>query len=134
MKIVLDTNIFISSFFWNGNQRRVLERIIEGIDRLYICNEILEEISSVMRRPKFKLEENHIEYFIKSIEEVSVKMLLKGTVKGISRDEEDDKILECALLGKADFIITGDNDLLELKEYKKIKIMTAAEYLEIVKN
>ncbi|QQO07862.1 putative toxin-antitoxin system toxin component, PIN family [Breznakiella homolactica] len=134
MKVVLDTNVFISAFFWNGKPRRVLERGIEGLDELYICNEILEEISLVLRRPKFKVPEQGIDYFIQSIEDITHKVLIKGSVKGVCRDRADNAILECALLGKADWLITGDEDLLVLQKYKKIKITTAADYLECVQN
>jgi putative PIN family toxin of toxin-antitoxin system len=51
MKIVLDTNIFISSFFWGGLPRKVFKRVIEEMDELFISKEILEEIVSVMSRP-----------------------------------------------------------------------------------
>ena len=53
MKIVLDANIFVSSVFWGGNPRIVFERVIEGIDKLFISKEILDEIAEVMVRPKF---------------------------------------------------------------------------------
>ena len=48
MKLVLDTNIFISAFYWGGNSQKIINRIIEGIDELYISEEIINEISEVM--------------------------------------------------------------------------------------
>ena len=51
-------------------------------------------------------------------------------MQGVCRDSDDDKILECAVLGDVDFIISGDNDLLSLKEFRGIPIITASEYLE----
>jgi len=53
MKLVLDTNIYISSFFWGGNPRKIMERIISGKDSLFVSKEILAEVFSVMVRPKF---------------------------------------------------------------------------------
>jgi predicted nucleic acid-binding protein len=70
MKIVVDANIFISAFFWGGNSRAVLERIITGIDELFITKEILDEINDVIMRPKFHADENEINFFINSIEEI----------------------------------------------------------------
>jgi predicted nucleic acid-binding protein len=52
MKIVLDANIFVSSFFWSGNPRFVLERVIKGIDELFITKEIIDEIESVLSCPR----------------------------------------------------------------------------------
>ena len=52
MKVVLDTNIFVSSFYWAENPRKIFDRITNGLDELYITDEILEEITSVMIRKK----------------------------------------------------------------------------------
>ena len=68
MKIVLDANIFISSFFWGGNPRLILKRVIAGIDILFITKEILDEIEDVIGRPKFHADSEEIHYFINSIE------------------------------------------------------------------
>ena len=129
MKIVPDTNIFISSFFWGGNPRKIVERIIDGKDKLFICKEILQEIASVMARPKFNVNDVYVARFIRSIEEIANHITLTGIVQHVCRDSKDDKILECALLANADYIITGDIDLLTLKEFQGIKIVTANEYV-----
>ncbi|GHT56103.1 PIN domain-containing protein [Bacteroidia bacterium] len=134
MKIVLDTNIFISAFFWGGHPRKVLERTIDGDDELYITDEIIEEIARVMSRPKFNIEVHIIDSFIRSIKEISQRVHIKGNVHNVCRDSEDDKILECALTVKADCIITGDNDLLVLKAYEGVHIITATAYLDLLKS
>jgi putative PIN family toxin of toxin-antitoxin system len=131
MKIVLDTNIFISSFFWGGQPRKILERIIEGIDDLYISSSILLEIESVMSRPKFNLNAESIAYFIQSIEEISHKVIAYGNLTSICRDTNDNKILECAFIANANYVITGDKDLLVLEGYEGTRIVTANEYLKI---
>jgi putative PIN family toxin of toxin-antitoxin system len=133
MKIVLDANIFISSFFWGGNPRKVLERVISGIDELFITKEILDEINDVTGRPKFHADENEINYFINSIEEISNKIVSKRRINNGSRDKTDNKYIECGLTAHVDYIISGDIHLLEIKEYENIKIVTAKEYLEIIK-
>jgi len=71
MKLVLDTNIFISSFFWGGNPRKIMVRIIDGKDTLFVSDEILQEVFSVMSRPKFNV--NHLQtiHFIESIKEIA---------------------------------------------------------------
>jgi len=132
MKIVLDSNIFVSSFYWAGNPRKVFDRVTNGLDELYITDEILEEINSVMSRKKFDTSINEIKEYVKIIESYSIKLSLKKISEKISRDENDNKILQCGFDGNVDFIITGDNDLLVLKEYKKIKILKPKEYLDIV--
>ena len=132
MKLVLDANIFISSFFWGGNPRMVLERAIKGIDELFITKEILTEIEEVMGRPKFHADKEEIDYFINSIEEIGNKIMPKK-IKNGSRDKADNKYIECGIAANVDYIISGDIHLLELREYKTIKIITAQKYLEIRK-
>ena len=129
MKLVLDTNIIISSFFWGGNPRKIMKRIAEGRDSLFISDEMLQEIFLVMSRPKFNVSSNHIIHFTNSIEEIAHKVPFTGLITGICRDSSDDKILECAFWGNVDFIVSGDNDLLSLKTFQEINILTAAEYL-----
>ena len=133
MKLVLDTNIFISSFFWGGNPRKIMTRVIDGEDILFVSNEILQEVFFVMARPKFNVSRFQIIRFIDSIEEIACCVKSIGTIQGICRDSDDDKILECAVLGNVDFIISGDNDLLFLKFFRGIPIITASEYIDKVK-
>ena len=134
MKLVLDTNIFISSFFWGGNPRKIMTRIIDGKDSLIISEEILQEVFFVISRPKFNINHHQVIHFINSIEEIAHHVTISGTVKGVCRDSDDNKILECATLGNADFIISGDSDLLSLKEFQDIPIIKASEYIEKVEN
>jgi putative PIN family toxin of toxin-antitoxin system len=132
MRLVLDANIFISAFYWGGNPQKIIDRIIEGIDTLFISNEIIGEVTDVMSRPKFKSSPEIIDAFIKTIEKTGKKIYITGTVTGISRDKDDDSKIECGMMCNADFIITGDDDLLVLQEYKGIKIVTPQEYLQII--
>jgi len=132
MKLVLDANIFISSFFWGGNPRTVLERAIKKTDELFITNEILDEIEGVIKRPKFHAGRNEVEYYIKAIEEIANKLVPEKKLRKGSRDKTDNKYIECGIAGDVDYIISGDVHLLEIKKYKNIKIVTAKEYLEII--
>ena len=132
MKIVLDANIFISSLFWGGNPRSVLNRVIKGIDKLFITKEILDEIESVLIRPKFHTDKEKVSYFISSIEEIGNIVIPKRQINNVSRDKTDNKYIECGITADVDYIISGDAHLLELKEYKTIKIVTARDYLEVI--
>ena len=110
----------------------VIERAINKSDDLLITREILDEIEGVLGRPKFHVGRDEIEYFIKSIEEIGSKIIPGRQIKHGSRDKTDDKYIECGIAGDADYIISGDSHLLEIKEYRNIKIVSAKEYLEIV--
>ena len=132
MRVVIDSNVFISAFFWGGSPRRVLERAVRGNDELLVCREILDEIAVVMRRPKFGVDPVFIDYFLKSIEEIARPAPIAQPVPLICRDPQDNKILACAAAGRAEFIVTGDEDLLVLKEYAGMKIVSADDYLKLL--
>jgi len=132
MKLVLDANVFISAFYWGGNPQKIIDRIIEGIDTLYVSNEILNEVAAVMGRQKFKSSPETIEKYIRAIEKIGKKIYIPGNIREICRDKDDDDKIECGVISGADYIITGDNDLLTLKKYQHIKIVTIKEYLQII--
>ena len=129
MKLVLDSNIFISAFYWGGKPQQILDRIVLGLDELYITNEILDEIEEVMARPNFKTAPQTIDVYIKAIEKIGKKIFTSGKITGICRDKDDDAIIECGVLPSADYLITGDNDLLVLEKYETMKIVSASDYL-----
>ena len=112
MKIVIDSNIFASSFFWKGNPRKIFDRVIDGFDELFISNDILEEIREVLSRDKFDAEAKEIDDYIKIIENYSQKIVHNNIIENVSRDIDDNKILKCGLEGNVEYIITGDKDLL----------------------
>jgi putative PIN family toxin of toxin-antitoxin system len=132
MKIVLGANIFVSSLFFGGNPRAVLERAVNKSDELFITKEILNEVESVIKRPKFHAGKDEIEYFIQSIEEIGNKIVPQKKIKHGSRDKTDNKYIECGIMGNVDYIISGDIHLLEIKKFGAIQIVTAKEYLEII--
>ncbi|MDR3307249.1 MAG: putative toxin-antitoxin system toxin component, PIN family [Endomicrobium sp.] len=118
MKIVLDTNVFVSAFCFEGNPKLVLERVIEGINRRAVC---------------FKRDKGR-NFFCNdsSYENISISVRTKEKLKDVSGDIKDDKILECTLEAKAEYIVTGDKDLLSLESFKNIKISYSENYLKIV--
>ena len=85
-----------------------------------------------MSRKKFDLSVKDVEDYVNIIEGYSVKIICQNKLENISRDKDDNKILECGHKGNVDFIITGDDDLLVLKQYGNIKILNPKEYLDIL--
>lgn len=136
LKLVLDTNILVSAFFWEGNEAELFRKIERGEALLFVSKEILQEIEEVIKRPKFKKVMNTVgltpDQIIQKI--ISVSRIVIGPKLRISvcRDKEDNKFLECAENAKAHFIISGDKDLLSLKKYKNIKIVTTSKILKLL--
>lgn len=132
-RIVLDTNIFISGIFWRGNPYKILSKCLEKELCLIASLEILEEFQEVLRtEKKFKLDEDDISSYMSLIISNSVTVVPMQLIDIIADDPDDNRVLECAVEGKADYIISGDRHLLSLEEYKGIKILTAKEFLELV--
>ena len=131
MKIVIDTNVYIQ-FIFKGNPRIVFDRVLKRIDDLYVSNEILDELCCALTNKKFNLDINKIIDFLEMIKNVSNIVIPDINIENVCRDNDDNKILSCAVSANADFIITGDKDLLVLKEFNNIKILTSKEYLDFV--
>ena len=126
---VPDTNILISSIFWRGKPYEVIKGGIEGKYILVTSREILEELTDRLKN-KFSLPEGDILLFMDIIF-AHFRIVPKTSAFSASSDPKDNKILETAFDGKADYVVTGDSHLLVLGEFKGIKIMTAEEFLKL---
>ena len=127
--LVLDTNIYISAFIFAGKARKVLDLAIENKVDIYISEDILNEIKKVLQRKKFSLNNFQIHSILSEIESVTKLVYPDKKLNDLCRDRDDHIILECAEKSKADFIITGDKDLLVLETYLGTKILSPADFL-----
>ena len=131
IRVVLDTNIIISSVFWKGNPHEVVRRGILRVYQSVTSAEILDEAVNKLRT-KFKFPEESIQELVAIL--LAHSHVVEPTSKfDVVRDKSDNKVIECAFDGKADYIVTGDPDLLDLKEFKSTRIITAKEFLEKVR-
>ncbi|MBS3919127.1 MAG: putative toxin-antitoxin system toxin component, PIN family [Deltaproteobacteria bacterium] len=129
MRVVFDTNIFISAFVIPGSQaEKAMLKIIEGEDVLLLSKGILDELLSVLSI-KFSRDKEEISRVAVILSEIAEWVEPSESIKAL-RDEPDNRILECAVSGNADIIVTGDKEILRLGEYEKIKIISLKEYLE----
>ncbi|MBI2671310.1 putative toxin-antitoxin system toxin component, PIN family [Candidatus Woesearchaeota archaeon] len=131
-KIVLDTNILISALGWKGKPREIFIKLLNKEFELVSSYKQLEELSRVMDYAKFTFTREQKKRFITLILEIANLTEITGKIKVIEEDEDDNIIIETAEVGQADFIISGDEHLLKLKEYNKIKIVTASNFLEFI--
>ena len=133
MKLVVDSNIFVSSYYYGGNPKRIVHRILDGLDKLYVSSEVLDEIEEVLNRSKFNGNKIDINSFMDSIKKIAIFVNPSEQINA-SRDIKDNKYLECAVAASANYIVSGDIHLLELKKHNEIIILKAKEYLDIVEN
>ena len=130
-RATLDTNILVSALLYNGNERRVLEAAIRGDYKLILSLPILDEVEGVLRR--LDVDETMIEGYLLRLMEISEIVVPKKIEETPLRDRDDIKILECAVSVSSNYIITGDQDLLTLIEYRGIRILRSIEFLNLIK-
>jgi predicted nucleic acid-binding protein len=115
--VVFDSSIWISALEFRGLLSKAVEHAAVA-EEIVICSGIEDEITEIMKE-KFGREP------------VDTRFRLSVLLMGVCRDPNDDFILECAVVSRADVIVTGDKDLLSLGEYEGIRIVTARQYLEM---
>jgi uncharacterized protein len=127
--VVFDSGNWISAIRYGGVPMRAVLRAISQ-DKIAVCAEIEAEVIRIMRR-KFGVMESEVrdrmEVFLRNSERIA----LTGSISRICRDPKDDFLLECAALGHADLLVTGDKDLLSLESFRTTSILTPRQYLDL---
>jgi len=136
MRVVLDTNVLVSGTFWRGDSAEIIDKISSKELELIISKEIIEEYEEVIVRDEImdKIENKSL-----ILNESVRKIINSSTIvepsqrfEAVKDDPKDNKILECAVEGEADYIISQDNHLLSLKEFMGVKIINPEEFLNIL--
>lgn len=132
MKVVIDTNVFVSSFINpEGTPRKIID--LWKLGKIVIClsDEIITEYISVLLRLGLQGEKEIgelLELFRRKFNIVFVST--DRTLQLIVADPGDDKFIECALVANAHVIISGDKHLIEFKKYKDVKILTPSDFIK----
>lgn len=138
---VLDTNLFISAIIKGGTPYKLLKAWQEEKLSLITSQDIFDEIAEVFKRPeiyqKYNINQEEVEELLEGIKlnAFFVTPLNINNLPLHSRDPKDDKLLACAIGGQADYLITGDADLLELNDnpaLEELKVITVREFLNIL--
>lgn len=129
LRIVLDTNCLVSAFFTGNYSNQIVDLARKKKLAIITSRTLNSELSEVFRRRVVanQLKKNH---FLNKILALSLIVSPAKTIVEIDRDPDDNRVLEAAVEGKCDFIVTGDKDLLELKKYKNIRILAPKDFLE----
>ena len=133
---VLDTNVWLSGIFWKGNPSKIIQLGETGKIEIVITKPILEEILEILKREsKFQrfLGDRRIvmEDLIRKILSISKFVETKSHIELIEKDPDDNKILEAAVESKADYIISGDAHLLDIKSFGETKILSPKQFLDL---
>ena len=129
MKVVFDTNILVSALvFPGGRGEAALLRILEERDELLLSKPILDELLGVLAR-KFARDAEELARIAVFLSDLGTTVRPRQKLR-IVKDEPDNRVLECAVTGHAEAVVTGDRALLELREFRGARIVSLREYLE----
>jgi len=132
LRAVLDTNVLVSAVISDGKPRLLLRKGIEKKFSLVTSDLILKELASVLRRPKFKTSGDEIQQIVLALIQSAEVVDVKSSFKVVNRDPKDDVVFNTAYDGKADVIVTGDRDLLELESFKGVRVVSVSDALGLV--
>ncbi|MCW5619571.1 MAG: putative toxin-antitoxin system toxin component, PIN family [Burkholderiales bacterium] len=128
-----DTNVVVSAFLWGGTPRKVLDAARGGTIVLFTSPALIAELEEVLGREQFARRIAQAGSSVAGMtgDYLALAHLVRPTARPlVARDPDDDHVLACALAAHADLIVSGDRDLLDLKRYQDIEIVSAAAALE----
>lgn len=131
IKVAVDTNVLISGFIWGGIPREIIDKF--RFDASYILvfsPELIHEFRNKLLR-KFHLEATKIDQWIRELTQYAELVIPEFTTK-ICRDPKDNMILDTGVSGDAEYIVTGDKDLLILGKFQKTTILSPKGFLQIL--
>lgn len=128
MRVVFDTNVYIAAFVSDGVCARLLRRARRREFELFLCSIVIHEFSNKLKA-KFHCTAKEIEQACTLISEAANSVLTEGVLPyPICRDHDDDLILACAETAFADYLVTGDKDLLVLTKLGRCNILTPRDF------
>ena len=133
IQVVLDTNVIISGLVFFGPPRLILKHVIEGDIKLCISEEIIDEVKGVLEEKKFNYTPEITTIIRRELISISKLINPRKKLKIIEKDPKDNMVLECALEGHVNYIVSGDTHLLELKKFQDIPIVKPSDFIKILK-
>jgi putative PIN family toxin of toxin-antitoxin system len=127
-RVVLDSNVIVSGLGWSGPPAKILDAALDGRLVLITSPPLLAELRRVLRYPKLAKVIDRAEQLADLIEASSV-VVLPTRVLAVVDDESDNRVLEAAVEGNVDYIVSGDDDLLGLGSFRSIPVMKPGEFV-----
>ncbi len=132
LKFTLDTNTLISATIAQGNEFELLRLAKEGKIKIIVSLPIVEEFKEVISREKFGFSAQQVEMVTKLLFDVCDIVIPTVHLKIIKDDPDDNTIIECAVSGNVDYIVSGDKHLLNIQRYSNIPIIRTREALALI--
>lgn len=130
MKVVLDTNVFISGVFFSGPPFEIIKAWLDKRIQIIISSEILHEYKRVGEELMHRYPEIEISPILKSFAKKATSISASSLPHSVCADPDDDKFLACAAAGNAELIISGDKHLLDINEFQGIKIVKPRKFVD----
>ncbi len=131
LKLVLDSNVFISALMFGGKPREVLELAVRGLIEIAVSDDILEEIKEVLLGKKFQFSGRVVRGLLREIEDLANLVEPEERIDAVLEDPADNRVLECAVASGAGVIVSGDSHLLTLQSFGRVKILSPDEFLRL---
>lgn len=129
MRVVFDTNILVSALMFPGGRgEAALQRIVEEQDELILAKPILDELLGILAR-KFSRDAEALARVAVFLSSVAIFVTPRRKLR-VVKDDPDNRVLECALTGRVQAIVTGDRALLALESFRGVRLLSLREYLE----
>lgn len=136
MRIVIDTNTAVSGLLWEGTPARLLDLANENEIDIFTSAALLKELRVVLLRAKFarRIEraQTSVEELLLAYQAVACCVSTTTVPRVVPTDPDDDQVIACALAAHANLIVSGDSDLLDLKQHHDIRIVTAKQAVDII--
>lgn len=136
MRLVVDTNVLVSAFLWQGTPGRLIELASEKEVELFTSRTLLDELAATLAKKKLAkpllATELTAGQMLRNYRRLATLVTARRPAQQVSRDADDDAVLACALAAGANLIVSGDDDLLTLKHYRGIPIATPAHALRVI--
>jgi len=130
MRVVLDTNVLISALFWGGPPRRIVDLAAAGHCQAVTCPELVAELEAVLTED-FAVPQDKLDLVLRDILSYAEVVTAAEKPELPLRDLADVKVIACAIAGRADCIVTGDQDLLSLGSIAGIRVLTVRDFLDL---
>jgi putative PIN family toxin of toxin-antitoxin system len=128
-RAVFDTNVLISAYLWGGVPRRALDIIRNERCELVLAQPAIEEFVRVLGYRKFGFSPEQIEPFVDDLTSHAIIVQPRHTVEVVTQDPSDNLFLEIALQGNCTALVSGDRHLLDIKQYRRIRILSPTEFV-----
>ncbi len=132
IRVTADSNIYISALHFGGPPDEFLDLARNGIIELTISDDILAEVTRVLR-DKFGWSREAVSMAQARIADFTVKVAPAQKLDAVREDPADNRILECAVDGKSEYLVTRDHHLLKLKSFRGTQMIKVADFLEVVR-